>query len=262
MARNLRRPEPASAAPGDVEEVAMRPIELRRVALFATATPADLAATAAATRSLDYRRGARLFRAGDPCDSAAVVLDGVVRLFRRLPDGAEVTTGIVRAGGLLTLCALRGAAAHDDHAEALGQVRTAELPTAVLLALVLRSPRLFEQAVRCLVARLDDAHAAAVVIAQEQVPARVLHALRCLVPPDADGGGCQAGATNRLAVRPSQDELARLVGTDRVTVTRALRLLEERGLIRRERGRVTGVALVASETRPRRPRAPGGVARA
>ncbi|MBW3633949.1 MAG: Crp/Fnr family transcriptional regulator [Chloroflexi bacterium] len=220
----------------------MRPLELRRIPLFATMTPADLAAVATVVEPVNYQRGTVLFGVGDPCAGISVVLDGIVRLFRRTPERREVTTGIVRAGGLMALCALCGEATHRDSAEALNHVHTVEIPTAALHVLGQRCPHLQEQAMRGLLERLDAVNAA-FVIAQEQIPVQLLYLLRSVARLDQAAQRHPGDTMHPLALRLSHAELARLVGTDRATVTRALRLLEEQRLIQRKRGHVTGVVL-------------------
>lgn len=215
--------------------------------MFAEMTPSNLAVVAAVTRASEYAHGERLFRAGDACDGVTVAVDGFVRLFRLAPDGAEATIGIVRPGGFVAVASLRGEAVHDHAAEALGYVRAVEVPAATLLALARRSPDLFAAITRGLWARTDDAYAAAAVDRQGELPTRILHALRRLARPSRVGGGAAVDPVCPLAIRLSHAEVARLVGADRASVTRAFRRLGEEGLIRRERGHVIGVALAASD---------------
>lgn len=222
----------------------MLPVELHRLPLFAAMTRAERAMTAAVARSSDYPHGARLFRTGDACSGVIVALDGYVRLFRLMSDGAEVTTEIVQPGGLVAVAALRGGTSHDGAADALGRVRTVEIPAVTLLGLMGRSPQLFAEVADCLAARISHRYADAVTDAQAQLPARILHTLcRLTLVRRAEG---DAQAMRPLAVRLSHAELARLVGVNRASVTRTLRLLEEQGAIRRRQGHVTGVVLTAS----------------
>ena len=217
----------------------LRSGDLRRFALFATLTPAEFAAAAAIARSCDYRRGERLFRAGDPSASVILVLDGFVRLSQLAPGGGEVTTGIVGSGGLVAVAALRGQVEHDHSADALGRVRTIELPAPLLLDLGSRSPRLVMGLTRCLVARLEDAYGGAVADTQGLLAHRVLRTLRRLTRPTHPGA---PDALRPLAVRLSHADVARLVGADRATVTRLVGSLVQQGLIRQERGHITAVA--------------------
>jgi len=215
------------------------------VTLFAAMPRKTVAEMAIASRWQGYRSGVLVFRTGDPCLGITVVLDGFVRLFRRMGDGAEITTGIVPPGGLLAVAALRGECRHDDHAEALGYVRTVEIPIATVVAIGIRLPALLATIARALVDRIDRTFATAIAGAGASMSVRVVHLLRCLVLVDRGGGhGPSAhGAVHRLAVRLSHKDVARLVGSDRETVTRVLRALEATGIIRRERGHIIGVAL-------------------
>jgi len=217
----------------------MHPIELRRVPPFAALASADLAQAAIAVRCADHRHGAPLFRVAEPCTSVPFVLDGFVRLYRPMPDGGEVTTGIVGPGGLLAAAALRGQGEHDDAATALGYVRTVDFPAPTLLDLAGRCPPLFAELALCLAARVDDAHAGAAAAAKGYLMSRVLYALRRLTRSNCLG--IEAGSFCPLAVRLSHAELARLVGAERASVSRLLRVLGERGVVRREHGHVTGV---------------------
>ncbi len=231
-------------------EPVMRPIELHRITPFATLTPPHRAALAAVARSSVHRHGERLWQTGDPCVDVIVLVDGFVRLFRLSSDGTETTTDIVRSGSLLAVTALHGGTVHDNSAEVLGRAHTVEIPATTVLGLAGESPQLFAEIARCLVARTDAVYAGAAIDAQESLPSRLLYVLRRLARPDPADHGIEdralAGVLHPLAMRLSHAEAGRLVGADRTSVTRAFRQLVHRGLIRRERGHVTGVALAAS----------------
>ncbi len=111
----------------------MHPIEPTRTTLFATLSDGDFVArTRAARLPTTYRRGAHLFRTGEPCDAVTVVIDGYVRLARPQPGGASVTPGIARPGDWVGVAALCGAPRHDRHAISLSRVRAVDIPTAAL----------------------------------------------------------------------------------------------------------------------------------
>ncbi len=211
-------------------------------AALAALTPRERAALGAAMSSATYRSGAPLHRPDPPDARLIVVREGVVRLYRRAPSGAEATTALVHVGGIFGLLAPDGGAtAPPTRAEALGAVRTLELPAATLLTLGDRSPRLLAEVARWLIARV--ALSAAVASgAGDEVPERLLHVLRRLARPPVGAGPAGTAAMLPLAVRVSHADLARLIGADRATVTRALAALAARGLVRIECGHVSGVA--------------------
>lgn len=221
-------------------EAVVRASELRQTAPFEALPARELAAVAVLARAREFRRGERLFRAGEPCQVVGIVLAGLVRLTRPLPGGDRVTVGLVRPGGLLSAVPLQGRPRHDNDAEALGPGRGAEFPTEPFLALARRSPALLVPLLRCLLARVDDAYDDAA--ASATVESRLLWVLRRASRGDRAALPGEPRPLARLAVPLSHADLAKLVNADRATVTRSLRPLEEQGLIRRERGHVIGVA--------------------
>ncbi|MDQ3549842.1 MAG: Crp/Fnr family transcriptional regulator [Chloroflexota bacterium] len=222
----------------------MKPFELRRVALFANMEPRDLTSIAGAVRSSDVRRGVTLFSPGTPTVDVSFVLDGVVRLYRRGPDGVETTTGIVWPGGLLGAAALGQMGHHLDFADALTRVRVVELPTATLIEAARQSASVLGHLLDALAARIAATYGDAGSVAQTNVSTRILRVLRQLTPPDRVSSPA-SDTLMRLAIRISHRDLARIVGSNRETVTRTLRSLETQGLIRREQGHVVAVSIAA-----------------
>ncbi len=214
-------------------------MEIRYIAPFAALPREERTALSAAARLCVYRHGERLFQAGDTCADVVIMLDGYVRLFRANPGGPEVTMSLASHGSIVSVAALRGDTTHDAFAEAIGFVRTVEISAATLLALMSRSPNVFNEIAWGLIARTDGAYRDAITDVREQLRLRVLHTLRKLTRLTRPEG--EDETVQPLAHRLSHAEIARIVGADRATVTRVLRLLSEEGLIRRERGHVTGV---------------------
>jgi len=218
-------------------------IELRRIAPFAALPPATLGAVASLAGLRTCRRGERLFRAGDPCGSMFVVLDGFVRLARPLPNGIEATVGVAGPGRLLGAAVLLGRSSHDSSTEALGIVRAVELPMPVFLSE--GAHQLLAPLATLLLARLDAAWSDAAGDLQGTVGCRLLRVLRRFARPVRGSGHGSENRMARLAVRLSHAELARLVGAERATVSRELRNLAMRGAVELERGHVVGVATAA-----------------
>ena len=186
-----------------------------------------------------YRHGERVLHAGDACTAVTILLDGFVHLFRTTLDGAEVTTAIIAPGSIVATALLRESAMHDAHADAIGRVRTIEIPTASFHAVMCRYPRFAEAVTQELIIRTNETFMAITTDAHGELSSRILHTLRRLVrSPRAAGDD---GAVRPLAYRLSHAEIARLVGAHRSSVTRVLRLLDDRGLVRLEHGHVTGV---------------------
>ncbi|MCE8017109.1 cyclic nucleotide-binding domain-containing protein [Halomonas sp. MCCC 1A17488] len=71
---------------------------VRQVPLFAGLEDETLALLTDGAVERSYRRGALLFRKGEPADRFYVVLDGWVKLFRESPDGNECMVGLFTRG--------------------------------------------------------------------------------------------------------------------------------------------------------------------
>ncbi len=223
--------------------MAMRSIELRGVELFASLPRPDLAAIAGAARATIFARGALLFAPGEPCENVGWVYDGFVHLYHIAAGGKEVTTGIVQPSGLLTIAPLLNQPVHDCHAEALGQVQIIELPVQLVQAMSARSSVFANSLMTCLRHRGDGAYDGAAISARAPLTERVLRVLRLVATsPAGDDPGPEM---RRLAVRLSHEQLARMVGSERTTISHALRTLEQQGEVRRAYGRVTHVRTVA-----------------
>lgn len=219
--------------------MSLRAWELRVIAPFTTLPRSQRVVVAGSVELYTYRHGEQVFHAGEYCTDVTILLDGFVRLFRTGLDGAEVTTAIVSPGSMVTMAMLRGCAIHDAHAEAIGCIRTLQIPTTTFLALMRRYPMFAEEVALRLIARTDDMYLDMSAEVYGELWSRILSTLRRLARPTRTER--HEGAVLPLAYRLSHAEIARLVGTNRSSVTRALRLLDERGLIRLERGHVTGV---------------------
>ncbi|HET8632429.1 MAG TPA: Crp/Fnr family transcriptional regulator [Thermomicrobiales bacterium] len=219
----------------------VQPIDLSRAPLFAALPPDHLAAVARAASLRRYRRGAILYRRGEPCRRLAVVLDGLVSLGRPGGSGGTVTRALVPAGGLLGVEALRGVDVHDSDAVALARVSAAELPIAVALDLGCRHPPFLAGLARGLVERMEWARADLARATQPDTAARLLCLLRALARASGQATGVAEGSCP-LGVRLSHADLGRLVGADRATVTRALRALSAARQVWLERGHVVAVA--------------------
>lgn len=227
----------------------MLPVELIRIPIFALLRPDALASTAAIASIHFHRRGTRMFRAGDACEEMSLLLDGFVRLFRVQPSGAERTVALIRPGGVLAIAGLRAEEAHVNDAEALSDARVVDLPVAALQAIGDRNPEVLANLAGGLLARIAGDCTDAAFDAQANLAQRAQRVLALLMRTDRTAIAAQP-EMRQLAVHLSHADLARLLGADRASVTRALQSLEARGLVQRERGHLARVGL--SPPSPRR----------
>ncbi|MGI5270693.1 Crp/Fnr family transcriptional regulator [Nonomuraea sp. CA-218870] len=172
-----------------------------------------------------YPAGQVLCTEGDPAGELIVLLEGRVRASRAGTDGREAVLAAPSAPVAFDKTALLAGGPHRATLTAVTAVRVAYLPGRAVRELVATEPAVAARVLLTLaetVRALDERLADAVLL---DVPARLAKWLvRRRGPVRLDGG--QAG-------------LAAEIGATRVSVNRALRAFERRGLVRLGRSEVT-----------------------
>jgi CRP/FNR family cyclic AMP-dependent transcriptional regulator len=167
-------------------------------------------------------QGALLFQEGEEGQGAFVVLSGEVRVYHALADGREYTMEIVGPGGTVAVVCLFDEGPYPASAEAYTEVWVGLLQRRVARELVRAHPELALRLLAVLSARLRRAHQRtsdlAVLTAHERIALTLLR---------LSGGGQGDGL---VRVR-SRTELAKLVGTARETVARALSDFQRHGAV-------------------------------
>ena len=207
---------------------------LRTSPLLSGLAEGQVRSIAARTTSRSYGRRQTIYAAGDSVDCVFLLRTGTVRLYHLLPDGHELTIGILGPGELFGLAALLGQGSQSRFAQALSPVRCLCLPVAALLelfgpysSLLLRMTAQFGG----LVERTEDL---ATSLAFRTVRGRLAQALLRLYREDPQGDAA-------AALRLTHADLAALVGTTREHVTRLLTEFESAGYILKEHGHIASV---------------------
>ncbi|MEE3752110.1 Crp/Fnr family transcriptional regulator [Mycobacterium intracellulare] len=175
----------------------------------------------------EFRPGQTIFAQGDPGDRLYVIVEGMVKISLRGPAGRTSVQAILGPTDIFGELAVFDPAPRACTATALTDVRAQWLDRAALRATVARRPALAEELLRALTQRLQAAERQLVELVSSDVAARVARQLLTL----ARRFGTREGVALRLAHELSQDELAQLVGADRVSVNKALRSFTTRGWI-------------------------------
>ncbi len=149
-------------------------------------------------------------------DRVYLLKQGRVRLYHLTVDGQEVTTAVVSPGQLFGLGAFLGGEGSATHAEAMEESYICEAGAHDFLAMLARHPLLMARVVMVMAKQMFRLEQTIESMASQHVSGR-LAAL--LLEEMAEGQTLNRGV---LLPSHSQEELAKLIGTTRESVSRTL----------------------------------------
>lgn len=202
----------------------------RSAAALADALPPRLAALAAALAGAGARtfvadRGATLAVAGRPLDFVHLVERGIVATLARGADGAAAETGLVGPGGLVGYAAALGAATATADAVALTRVSGLAAEPTALARLAATDRAVGRELMAYALWRIAELERLCACAATHSVERRLARWL---------SGAAQLTGGQPIAV--THDQLARLFGVRRASVTVGLHVLEGEQAVRCRRG--------------------------
>lgn len=192
-----------------------------------------------------FRRGSFLMTEGESSDHVIVLLTGRAKCSSYTQDGKEVVLAVRGPGELLgELSALDGGQRSTTVA-ALENIEALVIPAERFIAFLTDHPRLAIQLLQTTIRRLRDSDRKRVEFGAFDTPARVARRLLELV----DRYGEAEGASVRISLSLTQDELAGWTGSSREAVSKALREFRDRQWV--ATGRRTIVVLDVEALRQR-----------
>jgi CRP/FNR family transcriptional regulator, cyclic AMP receptor protein len=199
---------------------------LETVPLFQGAPERALEVAASVVRPRTFEDGAVLFREGDVGDALYLLVKGLVKLSKVDLGGHEKTLALLQPPEFFGEMALLGHATRSATALALAQVETLMLFRDDFERLLTAYPTININLTTTLANRLRGMDDEAQVLSYKDAPGRVAYVLLRLYR-----SGVVSLGGNGALVRLTHQDLANLAGTSRETVTRALKALEEEGVI-------------------------------
>jgi CRP-like cAMP-binding protein len=173
-----------------------------------------------------YTASQSIFLEGHRPTGLAVVVSGLVRIYRMLEDGKVHIHHYARPFAPINIVPALDGRPNPTSAEAVIDTQIAWLARPTLLRMMMHDAELMQSTLRLLalqnrelMARLDD-------MGFRTVPSRLARLL-------LQRGGFENGANIPLDTL-SQDEIAQVLGTSREVLGRALRQLYDLGLVRRD----------------------------
>ncbi len=178
-----------------------------------------------------YDDGTPIVRQGEMRRSLFLVLDGLVRLTSVTRSGRQVVLALLGPGELFGESALLGEPSPFE-ARPVALATVLAIDARALETVIARQPSTAAEVLRLLAARLRRASTALEDALALDVGGRLSRRLHELATRHGVAGPAGVG----LALPMTQEELARMIGASRETVSRNLASLSARGLVRR-RGR-------------------------
>lgn len=206
------------------------PLSVLTVAeLFRGTSESEAQRIAAMCAERRYAQGTVIFSRDDPAEFLGIVKEGVVRLFSVSEKGAETILHLFKAGdvfGELILSEERRAFS----AQAATDVRTAVLSRENFVTLLASVPAVAENFIRILSRRLAKVEREFAEFGHTWS----YHRLAMVLLNLAGEHGVKTAKGTKIPLRLTHEDLAKLIGTTRETVTTQMNRLARKGMIRRE----------------------------
>ena len=192
---------------------------------------------------MEFRRGDYVYLPGDHARSVFLLRSGWVRIGRLLDSGGDLTLDVAGPGELVGEAALFGERQRIGLAQALSDVIATPAPVSVLQAGLRTSPALALVVTQTVWKRSRRVEARAVDQAYADCADRLRHVLLEM----AERFGVDEPDGRRIAVRLTHEDLARMIGAARETVTPLLVEMRRAGAIHYDRTRFVIRDLIAQD---------------
>jgi CRP/FNR family cyclic AMP-dependent transcriptional regulator len=202
---------------------------IRQIPLFAELDEAAILRLAERCVSRTVGAGHVLFITGDECRGLYIIETGRVRIYRTNSEGREQVLHVEGPGRPVAELPLLDGGPYPASAVALEETRLAFLPRADFESLYRTNPDIAQAIIRALGRRLRHLVHVTETLAFRDVAAR----LALLLVGYAERTGRETPEGIELTLDRTQEELAIEIGAARESVSRAMKQLRRKGLVRR-----------------------------
>lgn len=209
------------------DELAAESAEARRVRLESISLQ-DLIKSVHAFKLVRYKEAHKIFQPGDNRSVLYFVMMGRVRLYEILPDGRAITLSILGVNDVFAQSSNQRSYFHDVYAEAMKDAIVACIQESSLEALMEQSPMLASRIIYSFSQQLSQSQILIEGLLGRDVSLRLVNILLKLA---TEFGGVEQGGVTCIELGLTHQELADMIGSNRVTVTRKLIELQKKKLI-------------------------------
>jgi CRP/FNR family cyclic AMP-dependent transcriptional regulator len=200
---------------------------LRHVPLLSGLSDSELDLLARSSRRLRYPRKSIVFNEGDPGDFLLVILNGRVKVTLLGDRGQETIVAVLGRGGFLGEVAVFDDLPRSATVMTLEDTEFLQLSRRPVLAFVEEHPAIAMKIMSHLAGALREANEQIRTLSMFDAYGRIIRSLLGIARKQGQPDGM------RILVRPkpSFQELARMIGCTRETVSRAVKMLEQSGYV-------------------------------
>ncbi|MDI6709931.1 MAG: Crp/Fnr family transcriptional regulator [Thermoanaerobacterales bacterium] len=176
---------------------------------------------------VSYPKGQMVFTAGEVADRVFFIEEGMIKVFTATGEGHQMIVALRYAGELLGLAETLYGGERSCSAEAVAPTRLIILPKETFLQLMRDEPNFALRVSEVLGARVREAQIKLCELTCYQVPGRLALYLLNLM----ERCGVETPQGIKLDFKLTHEELARIVGTSRPTLTSTLNSFRKEGSI-------------------------------
>ncbi len=210
--------------------VAPNPQILKSVPLFSSFSDQQISTLASWVQRRSYPRGAAILRAGEETDGLFIILSGRVKVLIPDEEGHEVILTMMGAQEFVGEMGLLDGLPSSATVEATEPCEMLRLPRTAFMSLLENNVEVAMLVLRNLVKRLRDADRKIESLALIDVYGRVARLIIDMAE-EVDGKWIVPRA-------PAKQEIARMIGASREMVSRVVKDLQEKGLIRTDKRKI------------------------
>jgi CRP-like cAMP-binding protein len=200
---------------------------LRSVPLLSGLSEAELELVASSSRRLQYPKKSIVFYEGDPGDFLLLILKGRVKVMLLGGGGQETIVAVLERPGFLGEIALLDDAPRSATVMTLEDTEFLQITRGQFLALIKDHPAIAMKVMGHLAGALREANEQIRTLSMFDAYGRVVRCLLGIARQHGESDG------TRIVVRPkpSLQELSRMIGCSRETVSRAMKTLQNTGYL-------------------------------